>query len=162
MEHINRTAKFVNMLNGLPGWLNRFILTCAIGYIIKYMKTTGIKVIKLDRFRAELTLKNRKKVQNHIKGIAGAAMVLMAEIASGLVVSMNIKDTSVPVLQSMNFKFLKRAKGSMAAAAVLTPEQINHIQTTDKGSTTVHVKLTDDTGSEPVVCEMIYAWTPRR
>jgi acyl-coenzyme A thioesterase PaaI-like protein len=161
LGHTNRTSKYVSLLNLLPGWLRRRLLTFAIGYIIKYMGTTGIKVQALDQSKAELTLKNRKIVQNHIGGIAAAAMVLMAEIASGLVISMNIPDSSLPVLQSMNFTFRKRARGAMRAVALLTSEQINYVQTTDKGSTTINVKMTDETGGTPVACEMKWAWTPK-
>jgi len=158
----NQTAKYVSLLNLLPSFLRRYALTFAIGYIVKIMSTTGIKVQELDQSHTELKLNNRKKVRNHIGGIAAAAMVLMAEIASGLMMSMNIPDSSVPVLQSMSFKFLKRAQGAMKATADLSSEQVHYIQTTDNGSTIVKVKLTDETGSIPVDCEMKWAWKPKR
>lgn len=162
IEHKNQTAKYVGLFNLLPRFLRRYALTFAIGYMVKIMRTTGIKVQELDQSHAELKLKNRKKVQNHIGGVAAAAMVLMAEIASGLVLSMNIPDSSVPVLESMDFKFIKRAQGSMNTIAVLNLEQINDIQTSDKGKIIIDVKMTDETGSMPVTCEMKWAWTPKR
>jgi len=162
MTALNKTAKTVAALNPLPSLIRQYILTLAIGYVVKFMGTARVKVKKLTQSRVELRLANHKKVRNHIGGIAAAAVVLMAETASGLVVSMNVLNNSVPVLKSMNFKFIRRAQGAMTAIATLTPDQINEINTSEKGNTKVHMKMTDETGNEPIVGEMQWAWTPKQ
>ena len=42
----------------------------------------------------------------------------------------------------------------------LTDEQIRLMRTEEKGETTVRVAITDGEGKEPVMAEMIWAWTP--
>jgi hypothetical protein len=46
--------------------------------------------------------------------------------------------------------------------ATLTDEQIELMQTTEKGDINVQVVVTDETGIEPVKCEMVWAWVPKK
>ena len=64
--------------------------------------------------------------------------------------------------QALKVEFKKRAKGDLRAEATLTPEQVALIRGTEKGEVHVAVKVTDEAGVEPVICEMIWAWTPKR
>jgi len=48
------------------------------------------------------------------------------------------------------------------AVPELTPAQIEAIRTTAKGETTVKVTVTDGEGKEPIACEMVWAWVPKR
>jgi hypothetical protein len=50
----------------------------------------------------------------------------------------------------------------MKAVASLTEEQVSAMQTLEKGETTVLVVVTDADGKEPIVMEMVWAWTPKR
>ena len=46
--------------------------------------------------------------------------------------------------------------------AQLRPEQIQQILTLDKGEVTVPVRITDESGQEPIACEMVWAWVPKK
>jgi hypothetical protein len=46
--------------------------------------------------------------------------------------------------------------------AELTDEQAQLIATAEKGETLVKVTVTDGEGKEPIGCEMLWAWTPKR
>ncbi len=108
------------------------------------------------------TVRNRRVVQNHIGGVHAAAMTLVAETATGMVLAMNLPDDRVPVIKSMKVEFKKRAKGAIRAEASLTREQIEKIRTTGKGEVLVAVRVTDEVGTEGVFYEMLWAWTPKR
>ena len=112
--------------------------------------------------KAVASIANRKRVQNHIGGVHAAAMVLVAENTTGLVVGMNVPDTAVPVVKSLKVDFVKRATGSLRAEATLTDEQCERIRTEPKGDVTVNVRVTDEAGVEPIQWEIIWAWTPKR
>ncbi len=75
---------------------------------------------------------------------------------------MNIPDQKIPVLKSMKINYLKRANGNMLAEAHLQPEQIALMRTEEKGEVLVTVKVTDDDLKQPIECEMLWAWTPKR
>jgi len=46
----------------------------------------------------------------------------------------------------------------MIATATLTDEQQKLMQSTEKGETLVKVQVTDESGEEPIQCEMLWAW----
>lgn len=46
--------------------------------------------------------------------------------------------------------------------ASLTPQQIQQMYEQDKGEVLVEVLVTDDSGESPIVCEMLWAWIPKK
>lgn len=155
---MNRLEKQVDRLKGYPN----SILSWAIGRVVPYVGTSGVCFEKMSREEVIVSLKNRKKVRNHIKQIHAAAMMLLAETATGMVVGMNIPDDKIPLVKSMKTDFVKRSTGAMRAAAQLTPEQIESIQTLEKGEVTVSVTITDEAQVEPIIVEAVWAWIPKK
>ncbi len=158
----NFLASIVEKINNKPKWYRGWLLNYLLGSTIKFVGTAGLKCELLTREESVWRIKNRKKVRNHIKGVHAAAMALLAETATGMVVGMNVPDDKTPVIKSMNIKYVKRAKGDLMAKAHLTPEQIAEIVDTEKGEVRVAVAVTDSEGNTPIECEMIWAWTPKR
>jgi acyl-coenzyme A thioesterase PaaI-like protein len=154
--------KIVSNINSLPVFLRVKALTTFFGKLVKFTGTTGIKIEELSDRRAVISLKNKKSVQNHIGSVHAVAAILIAESATGYVVGMNVPESSVPVIKTIKADYVKRAKGNMKAVASLTEEQVSAMQTLEKGETTVLVVVTDADGKEPIVMEMVWAWTPKR
>ena len=159
---INKLARIVDNLSKLPAGLDMAALSFAVGKLVKFAGTSGTEFIELTENRVHVRIRNRKKVQNHIGSLHAAAMALLAETATGIVVGMNVPDDRTPVIKSMKVDYLKRARGDMEAVATLSPEAMAHIRATEKGDITVPVKVTDSEGKEPIACEMIWAWVPKR
>jgi acyl-coenzyme A thioesterase PaaI-like protein len=152
----------MNQVARVPAPLRTRARTLLLSRVVKFVGTAKLSIDELSAERAVVTVKNRRIVQNHIGGVHAAAMALMAETATGFVVGMNVPDDRVPVIKSLKVEYKKRASGGLRAVATLTPEQIERMRTTDKGEVSVAVQVTDDAGIEPIVCEMIWAWTPKR
>lgn len=142
--------------------LRPWMLNRTLGKVVPFVGTAGLQFLKLESGRVELHINNRKHVQNNIHGVHAAAMALLAETATGFVVGMSIPDDKLPLMKSMKVDYTKRAEGGLTAVATLTGEQIRQIQTTEKGDVTVSVKVVDESGVEPIQCEMIWAWVPVR
>ncbi|WDD97092.1 DUF4442 domain-containing protein [Thalassomonas actiniarum] len=158
----NSTAKLVNRLARLPAPFNNKLLSFVVGFKVPYVSTTGVRIRHLDHQRADFFIKNKRKSRNHLGGVHAVAAALLAESATGLLIAMNVPDTSVAVIKTMTFNFAKRQQGDMRAEASLTPEQIADIRGSEKGETLVKVALTDGTGREPIICEMLWAWVPKK
>ncbi|HBY41992.1 MAG TPA: DUF4442 domain-containing protein, partial [Alteromonas sp.] len=77
-------------------------------------------------------------------------------------VGVNLPGDKLPLIKSMNLQYVKRAQGDMLAVASLTDEQIAMMQEQEKGEVTVQVKVTDAQNIEPILCEMIWAWVPKK
>ncbi|GAA3965978.1 DUF4442 domain-containing protein [Allohahella marinimesophila] len=159
---MNKLASIVGRINGLPGFARSRALTLFFNRLVKYAGTSGTVVEKLTTEHCIVTLKNRKRVQNHIGSVHAVACALIAESATGFVVGMNVPDDKVPVIKSMNIDYVKRAKGDMRAEARLTAAQIQAMKTEDKGEAVINVVITDAEGKSPLIAKMVWAWTPKR
>lgn len=155
-----RTA--VDRVRLLPPALFRQAVTRMFNFQVRFAGTAGVSFEELTESRAVLVLRNRRKVQNHIGGIHAAAMALLAETGSGAVFGMNVPGTHLPLIKTMNIRYLRRAVGDLRAEATLTAEQRLRIQAEPKGDVTVAVKVIDESGEQPVECEMVWAWVPKK
>lgn len=162
MSQANRLSKTAAKLQNLPEFMRSFAMSKAFGSVIKYAGHSGVRFEKLSHNECIVSLKNKKKVQNHIGGIHAAAMALLTETATGFVFGMNVPDSKLPLIKKMNIDYVKRSTGDMRALATLTDEQIKKIQTEEKGEVVVSVVITDEANAEPINAEMTWAWTAKK
>jgi acyl-coenzyme A thioesterase PaaI-like protein len=158
----NQLARTIQKIKKAAGPLGQQAVTLALGRTVKFVGTARLKVEVLTSERAVVSVRNKKRVQNHIGGVHAMAMGLIAESATGFVVGMNVPDSAIPVIKSVKIDYLKRAKGDMRAEATLTNEQREAIASQPKGEVLVQCKVTDESGIEPIRCEMIWAWVPKK
>lgn len=158
MYPVNRLEKQVRKLDRYPTW----VLSWAIGRFVPFAGTAGLQFDKMTREEVIISIKNQKKVRNHIRQVHAAAMMLLAETATGMVVGMNIPDDKLPLIKSMETKFIKRSTGAMRAVAQLSQEQIETIHSLDKGEVKVEVQISDEANVEPILVEAIWAWVPKK
>ncbi len=155
---MNRLEKQVLRLEKLP----KGLFSWAIGRVVPYVGTSNVQFEKMTKEELIVSLKNKRKVRNHIGQIHAAAMILLAETATGMVVGMNIPDDKIPLVKYMKTSFVKRSTGAMQAIAKLSDQQIESIKTLEKGEVTVEVVVTDETGIEPIIVEAVWAWIPKK
>lgn len=156
----NRLQRTLAKLDGLPGPLRSAARNFALRRAVPLTGTAGLDFVDLSCERSEIRIANQRKVQNHIRGVHAAAMTLVAETATGMVVGMNVRDDCLPLAKELKVAFKKRTQGAMRAVAVLTDAQRALMQKSDKGEVTVAVQVTDESGNEPIECEFIWAWIP--
>ena len=158
----NRMARALAKANKAPAFLRPWLVDRALGNAVKLVGTCGLHFDKIDKHEFIVTVKNKTKVQNHIGQIHAATMILLAETATGLLVGYNMPDDKIPLIKSLNTRFLRRTEGSMKAVAQLSDDQIAMIHREDKGETLVPVVVTDATGEEVISCEALWAWIPKK
>ncbi|MEW9900258.1 DUF4442 domain-containing protein [Chitinivorax sp. PXF-14] len=162
MSTSNQMSRLVGKLEGLPGGLRQGLQTFLLGNVVPFLGTARLRFEEVSPQRVVVSIKNRRRVQNHIKGVHAAAMALLAETATGFAVGMHLPDDKLPLIKTLRVDYLKRAQGNMKAVAQLRPEQIRAIVSEEKGEVTVPVTITDDSGESPIQCEMIWAWIPKK
>ena len=158
----NRMTQMVERLNRFSPALRYFLLSKSFGRVVPFFGTAGIRIEELSHSQVVMTLQNRRKVQNHIHTVHAAAMTLVAESATGILMGMNVPDDKYMVIKSLHVDFQKKASGAMKAVATLTPEQIRSAQNDAEGEILVPVSVSDASGNEPVACQMLWAWKPKR
>jgi len=156
----NRLARSLQQLDAVPafarGWARNLVLRRAV----PFTGTAQLDFAVMTPDRVEVAIANQRRVQNHIKGVHAAAMTLLAETATGMVVGMNVRDDCLPLAKELKVSFKKRTQGALRAVATLTDAQRALMQGSDKGEVTVSVQVTDESGAEPIACEFIWAWIP--
>ena len=157
----NKLRKFVESANRLPMWLSRRLITWMFRFKVKLAGTANIEILSTNYTSASLRLQNKRSVQNHIGSVHAAGMALLAESASGFLVGINLPENKLPLLKSMHLQYVKRATGDLLAVSKLSAEQITLMQSEPKGEVNVNVQVTDVNGTEPVICEMVWAWISR-
>lgn len=158
----NRFSSIVSKINAAPAAIRPFLLTKLFSTTVKFAGTSGIKLDKITQREALLSIKNSKKVQNHIGGVHAMAAGLLAESATGIVFGMNVPDNKLPLLKSMTINYHRRMQGDLVAKASLTQEQASLIEVESKGSFFVPVVIEDQSGEEPIVCQMEWAWVTKK
>lgn len=158
----NKLARTVAGLQRLPSGLRTWVTSFALGRVVPFVGTASLRYEELTSQRVVVSIRNQRKVQNHIQGVHAAAMALLAETATGFCVGMNLPDDKLPLIKTMKIDYVRRSQGDMVATAQLRPEQVRQIATQDKGEVTVPVTITDASGREPIHAEMTWAWVPKK
>jgi acyl-coenzyme A thioesterase PaaI-like protein len=162
MSQPNRLARVIAAIGKLPAFLRPFAMTQAFTSQVRFAGTGKVQILELAEGRSLLQMKNLGRVQNHIGTLHASAMGLLAESATGVVVGMTLPDSKVPVLKSQHVDYVKRAKGALRAEATLPPDMRSRLLNEDKGDFAVPVKVTDETGEEPIKCQFVWAWIPKK
>ncbi len=162
MPKRNRLSLAAHLIQRLPRRLQEPLLTRLFYSQVRFAGTAGVRIQKLSDSEVRMSLANHRRARNHIGGVHAAAMALLAESASGCMVGMNLPDDKLPLIKSLKIDYLRRASGGLRAIATLQPEQRQAMLEQDKGETLVHVMLLDDSGAQPVRCDMRWAWVRKR
>jgi acyl-coenzyme A thioesterase PaaI-like protein len=159
---MNQLSNLVAQFEKLPEAQKIAGMSKAIGGFVKFTGFAGVTYEKMSPNEVIVSLPNKNEVQNHIGQLHAAAMILLAETATGMVVGMNVPDDRIMLVKSLNTKFVWRSTGAMKAIATLSQEQTEYILQTEKGEVLVPVTVLDETGAEPIKVEAIWAWIPKK
>jgi len=161
MSSANRLSTIVGKVNILPRAARTPVLSLLLGRMVPYVGTTGARIEEMTEQRVVVVVDNRRRIRNHIGQVHATAMALAAETATGFVSGMNVPDSKLLLCKSLRVDFKKRTQGAIRAVATLTEDQRARMRSEDRGSVTVEVHATDESGLEPIGCELVWAWIPR-
>jgi uncharacterized protein (TIGR00369 family) len=156
----NRFNDLVGRIERLPlprAWQQRLV-SLGIGLTVPYLSTSSVEFAELSEASATLRLKNRRRVQNHMKTVHASAMFLLAEAATGAVLSANLPEGSRFSTTHIEIDYVRRAEGDLVAVATLDEAQRELVRGTDKGRLTVPVRVTDQSGNVPATFVVEWAW----
>ncbi len=157
----NPFTRIARRYGWLPGPLRRPLISWAVGRTIRFVGTAGVRIAALTPTRVAARLPDRPRVHNHVGGMHAAAMALLAETVTGLVVAMNVPGESVPVLRTLEVAYRRRAEGALTAEATLSDEEAKRIRRAPIGKIDVSVTVVDAAGRRPIECTLQWAWLPK-
>ena len=162
MTQSNRLSKLVKATSKFPKGIRSTLWSKAFGRMVPMVGTANIRYLEVDQHHVVVRIENQRNMQNHIKGVHAAAMALLAETATGFLTGLHVPDNRILLIKTLHVDYLKVAQGGLTATASLSPEQQKLIAEQEKGELLIPVTVIDDAGNEPIQCQMLWAWLPKR
>ena len=154
MAKDNRLYTLVKTTSKFPKGIRSTLWSTAFGRIVPMVGTANIRYLEVDKDHVTVRIENQRNMQNHIKGVHAAAMALLAETATGFLTGLHIPDDRILLI--------KVAQGGLTATATLSADQQKFIAENDKGELLIPVTVIDDAANQPIQCQMLWAWLPKR
>lgn len=102
-------------LSALPGGTRAF--SRAIGAAAPYTATIGAHVVRLEPGIAEVTMRDRRAVRNHIDCVHAVALANLVELAGNAAVAYSLPGDARFIVAKMSLEYLAKARGPLRATA---------------------------------------------
>ncbi len=132
-------------LSALPG--GRLLFSYLLGRMAPYSGSIHAQVEEIQPGYARVSLRDRRRLRNHLDSIHAIALVNLGEIATGLAVLSTIPDNMRGIVLAINAEYLNKARGKLTAIAEFQlPSTL-----ADNTACEVEAELKDQTGQTVTV-----------
>jgi len=134
----------------------------ALRMAVPFLETAMVTFEKVDEREWIAHVPNDAGLRNHLGQVHAGVMITVAESVAVTMMGLSLPEERLPLVKSLDARFVRRSSGRIRAVARLTEAQLHRIKTEPKGEISIEVEVRDETGEQPILVTVVPAWTTKR
>lgn len=121
-QSANQLLRIWKFLNKMPA--GHWLFNGLIRWRIPYSASISSKIILFDPGHVKITLKDRRKIRNHLNSIHALALANLGEFTSGLALLSSISEDVRGIPVTITTDYFKKARGQLLAESIVMPPRV--------------------------------------